>query len=121
MQFLRTLFWALLVGIGVAFAFNNWTSVDLKLWGGLVAQVNLPVLLLVTFLLGFVPAYLIHRATKWRLRQRLASSERAASELRNSAQLPAFPAEVPPSPATAPVTATDPGMLPLETPSRIAP
>ncbi|WP_066478556.1 MULTISPECIES: lipopolysaccharide assembly protein LapA domain-containing protein [unclassified Sphingomonas] len=114
MQFLRTLFWALLVGLAVAFAFNNWVSVDVRLWGGLVAQINLPVLLLLTFLLGFVPVYLLYRTSRWRMRQRLAASERNVMELRNAAQLPAFPPETaPPGPVE---PREDPDMLPLGAP-----
>ncbi|MBD8677199.1 lipopolysaccharide assembly protein LapA domain-containing protein [Sphingomonas sp. CFBP 13720] len=81
MQFLKTLFWALLVGVIVAFALNNMTMVPLKLWGTLYADVNLPLLLLLTFLAGFVPTFVAHRLTRWRLRQRLSSSERMLADL----------------------------------------
>ena len=77
MQFLKTLFWALLIGLGAAFAYNNWVPVDLHLWGGLIAEVNLPLLVLVSFLLGLVPMLLGYYAMRWRLRQRLANTERA--------------------------------------------
>ncbi|MGC6399344.1 lipopolysaccharide assembly protein LapA domain-containing protein [Sphingomonas sp. FW199] len=111
MQFLRTLFWALLVGILVAFAFNNWTSVDVRLWGGMVAQTNLPLLLGIVFLLGFLPMFLAHQAMKWRLKSKLASTERALNELRN-AQTPIMPPPAPSVPsATAPTAA---GELPLD-------
>ena len=47
MQFLKTLFWVALAVILVLFARANWTAVTLKLWGGLEADVKLPVLMLV--------------------------------------------------------------------------
>ncbi len=76
MQFLKTLFWALLVGVIVAFALNNMTMVPLKLWGTLYADVNLPLLLLVTFLAGFLPTFVALRLTRWRMRQRLQAADR---------------------------------------------
>ncbi|KQN40479.1 hypothetical protein ASG37_01355 [Sphingomonas sp. Leaf407] len=76
MQFLKTLFWALLVGVIVAFALNNMTMVPLKLWGTLYADVNLPLLLLVTFLAGFLPTFVALRLTRWRMRQRLFAADR---------------------------------------------
>ncbi|MBW4329406.1 LapA family protein [Stakelama sp. CBK3Z-3] len=82
MQFLKTLFWALLIGLGAAFAYNNWVPVDLHLWGGLIAEVNLPLLLLVSFLIGFVPMLLAYYTMRWRLRQRISNSERALADLR---------------------------------------
>ncbi|WNO54970.1 lipopolysaccharide assembly protein LapA domain-containing protein [Stakelama saccharophila] len=82
MQFLKTLFWALIIGLAAAFALNNWVPVEIRLWGGVVADVNLPLLLLVTFLIGFVPMLLAYYTVRWRLRQRLAASERALTELR---------------------------------------
>jgi pilus assembly protein TadC len=112
MQFLRTLFWALLVGILVAFAFNNWTSVDVRLWGGMVAQTNLPLLLGIVFLLGFLPMFVAYQAMRWRLKSKLASTERALNDLRNAQTPIAPPPALHPDPV-APTPAT-PGELPLE-------
>ena len=81
MQFLKTLFWALLVGVMVAFALNNMTMVPLKLWGTLYADVNLPLLLLVTFLAGFLPTFVALHLTRWRLRQRIAATDRTLADL----------------------------------------
>lgn len=78
MQFLKTLFWVIVAVIVVLFASVNWTPVTLKLWGGLEADVKLPVLVLAAFLLGFVPMLLIHRARLWTLRRRLDMHERPA-------------------------------------------
>jgi len=59
------------------FTFGNWTNVTIQLFGGLVAEVNLPLLLLVTFLLGFVPTLIYQHWVRFRLRQRLTAAERA--------------------------------------------
>ncbi|MBM7406742.1 MULTISPECIES: LapA family protein [Sphingomonas] len=117
MQFLKTLFWALLVGVVVAFSLNNMTMVPVRLWGSVVADVNLPLLLIVTFLLGFVPAYLSLVTVRWRARQRIAATERALADLRAAQATPPAtlaPGDLPtarvvpaPAPAVTPVHAVD--------------
>jgi uncharacterized integral membrane protein len=87
MQFLKTLFWVVLAVMLVLFATRNWTAVTLNLWGGLQADVKLPVLVFAAFLLGFLPMLAIHLARLWSLRRRLEPSERHV-------------AVVPPQPAT---------------------
>ncbi|MGN6268752.1 MAG: hypothetical protein ACTHM0_02530 [Sphingomonas sp.] len=91
MPFLKGLFWFLLAVLLVVFAFANWTTVPIKLWGGLIADVNLPLLMLVMFLLGLVPTWLYHHAVRWRLRNRLVVSERTITELRAAAMAPSVP------------------------------
>jgi len=102
MQFLKTLFWALLVGVMVAFALNNMTMVPLKLWGSLYADVNLPLLLIVTFLAGFLPTFVALHLTRWRLRQRIAATDRTLSDLHraDTASISADPAPIPAQAAT---------------------
>ena len=90
MQFLKTLFWIALTVVLVLFAKANWNAVTLKLWGGLEADVKLPVLVLAAFLLGFVPTFIVYRARLWGLRRRLEPAERHVSV----APAPAAPAPV---------------------------
>jgi len=85
LQFLKTLFWAFLVVVITVFSIGNWTTVQVRLWGGLVADVNLPLLLLLTFLAGLMPVLLYHHAVKWRLNSRLATAERTITDLRDAA------------------------------------
>lgn len=93
MQFLRTLFWVLLAGVAVAFAFNNWTTVPLRLWGGLIADVNLPMLLGLAFLAGFLPMLLANKAMRWRWKQRVSGLERTVADLTRPAPPPPAPAQ----------------------------
>jgi putative membrane protein len=79
MQFLKTLFWVVLTVILVLFAKANWIAVPLRLWGGLEADVKLPVLVLFAFLLGLLPTLLIYRARLWSLRRRLDPAERSVT------------------------------------------
>ena len=95
MQFLKTLFWIVLTVILVLFAKANWFAVTLKLWGGLEADVKLPILVLAAFLLGFLPTLLIYRARLWALRRRLEPVERRVSVANAPA---ASPAAAPPAP-----------------------
>ncbi len=100
MQFLRTLFWVVLAVVAVIFAFNNWTQVTINLWGGLRVDAKLPVLLLVTFLIGLLPMLVVYHARRWSLRRRLDSAERALAELRG-----------------VPAPAADPVLLPADAPA----
>jgi putative membrane protein len=84
MQFLKILFWCLLAFLAAIFTIGNWTTVQIKLWGGLVAEVNLPLLLLVMFLLGLLPMLLYHQVVRWRLRQRLSAAQGAVETLRGT-------------------------------------
>ncbi|TPG42490.1 DUF1049 domain-containing protein [Sphingomonas koreensis] len=104
MQFLKGLFWFLLAVLIVVFAAANWTTVPIKLWGGLIADVNLPLLLLIMFLVGLVPTLLYHHAVRWRLRSRLVNSERTITDLRAAALASA--------PPIAPVVEDAPAMPP---------
>lgn len=79
MQFLKTLFWVALAVVLALLARSNWTSVTLKLWGGLLVDVNLPLLLLAAFLLGLLPTVILYRARLWALKRRLEPYERTAA------------------------------------------
>jgi putative membrane protein len=75
MQFLRTLFWVLIAAFVAIIASENWRDVTLDLWGNLQADVKIPILLILTFLLGFLPTWLVMRGKIWRLKRRLAQEE----------------------------------------------
>jgi uncharacterized integral membrane protein len=76
MQFLKTLLWVLIAVVVVLFASRNWSDVTLSLWGDIQADIKLPVLLLIVFLMGFLPTWLILRARIWSHRRRLDAMER---------------------------------------------
>jgi uncharacterized integral membrane protein len=106
MQFLKTLFWVALAVILVLFANVNWESVTVRLWGGLEADIKLPILVLASFLLGFLPMLIVHRARMWTLKRRLEAHERQVSAAVPSAPEPE-PVAVPASPAPEERVATD--------------
>ena len=113
MQFLRTVFWVILAVIGIIFATANWTPVTVNLWSGMVLDTRLPVLMLVTFLLGLVPMLIVHRATRWSLRRRLNTANRALIE--------ALPTPTSSQNATlSPHDMTPPGASPIAPPPGVA-
>jgi uncharacterized integral membrane protein len=76
MQFLKTLFWVLIAVIVVLFGTRNWSDVTLNLWGDIQADIKIPLLLLLVFLLGILPTWLIMRARIWSLKRRFEAAER---------------------------------------------
>ena len=81
MHFLRTIFWVLVAVAVALFAKANWTPVTIKLWGDMIADVKLPVLLCVAFLLGWLPTWLVMRARLWNLQRRVDAFERNQAAL----------------------------------------
>jgi putative membrane protein len=91
MQFLRTLFWVVIAAFVAIIASENWRDVTLDLWGNLQADIKIPILLIVTFLIGFLPTWLVMRGKIWQLKRRLASED----QVRPVAAAPAAPAALP--------------------------
>ncbi len=79
MHFLKTLFWVLLAVILVLFGTRNWGDVTLNLWGDIQADIKIPLLLLVAFLFGLVPTWLVMRARLWAVQRRLETAQRQAA------------------------------------------
>jgi len=98
MQFLKTLVIIMLVVAFFVFAYDNWQAVTIDLWGGLQMITKLPMLLIVTFLAGFLPLWALHRTSSWRLKRRIATLEANQARTAPVASLA----------APAPVTATPP-------------
>ena len=79
MHFLKTLFWVVVAVFLAILASRNWHDVTLNLWGDIQADIKVPVLIFLMFLVGWLPTFLIFRAKTWRLRQKLVSQERQAA------------------------------------------
>jgi len=76
MQFLKTVFWVLVAVVVALFAKANWSDATLNLWGDIQADIKIPVLLLIAFLIGWLPTWLIMRARQWTFRRRVEALER---------------------------------------------
>ena len=104
MQILRTFFWVLILVILLVFTAFNWELVEVKLWENMIVETKVPALVIIAFLIGLIPAWLLHRGTKWRLERRISQLESAA---RTTAASRAVPAPETPAPET-PVADTSP-------------
>ena len=107
MQFLRTIFWVVLAVVGVIFAVNNSQVVTIGLWGSFVADMPIWVVALIAFLAGLLPMLVLHRATRWSLRRRLDSANRALTDVRSA-------------PDATPVQTLPPGAAPMAPPPGVA-
>ncbi|MEK7343594.1 MAG: lipopolysaccharide assembly protein LapA domain-containing protein [Pseudomonadota bacterium] len=120
MQFLRTAFWVVVAVALAFFCMANYKDVEVTLWGDLVMETKLPVLLIGAFLLGALPFWIMARATRWRMRRRLTSAERALAAAPAAAAPPPSPAladapalpVIEPAPVTPTPTPTAPTGLP---------
>lgn len=97
MRFLKILFWILIGGLAAAFViYNEAERVEIALWGNLVADVSLPILLVLVFLLGLIPMLIAYHTLRWRMRMRVNSLERTIGELRQNQEPPPPPPVVDP-------------------------
>lgn len=109
MQIIRTIIWVLIAVALLVFSINNWTPVTVKIWEGLVLETKTPALVIIAFLAGLVPMWLVHRGAKWRLERRISTLENA---MRAATTTPAVvadpqtdkagPVEIDPRPAITP-------------------
>lgn len=75
MQVIRTIVWVVLLIALLLFSLNNWDTVTVKIWEDLVWETKLPVVVLISFLLGWLPTWLVLLTGKWRMNRRISSLE----------------------------------------------
>ena len=79
MQIVRTAIWVLLLVALLLFSIANWDpTVTVTIWDGIVVDTKIPAIVIVSFLIGFVPMWLYHRGSKWKANRKIASLENAA-------------------------------------------
>lgn len=76
MHFLKTLFWVVVAVLVFYLSSRNWHDVTLSLWGDIQVDIKIPLLLLLFFLLGFLPTWLLMRTRLWSYRRRLEALDR---------------------------------------------
>ena len=125
MNMLRTIIWVLLTAFLVIFAMANWSPVTVTVWPGQVLDTKLPLLILISFLIGSLPMWIALRTTRWTLNRRLSDSERQLADLRamahrqseaNAAVAAAVAAA--PEPVSAPITSPTGDFTPVAVPPR---
>jgi lipopolysaccharide assembly protein A len=97
----KTIMWVV-IAVGIAlFSMANWQPVEVLVWPERVLETKLPVLIVIAFLAGAVPMWIMLRAARWSLTRRLDSSERQLADLRNMANRSAEATAPAPAPTTA--------------------
>lgn len=85
MHFLRTIFWVLVAVAAALFAVRNWTDVTLNLWGDIQADIKVPILMLIAFVIGWLPTWLLLRTRIWGHQRRIDAYERNQAATLNAA------------------------------------
>ena len=80
MQVIRTIVWVVLLIALLLFSITNWKTVTVTIWEDLVWETRLPALVILSFLLGLVPMWLLHVAGRWRWQRRVSALEAATRE-----------------------------------------
>lgn len=116
MNMLRTIVWVLITAVLVIFAMANWSPVTVTVWPGQMLDTKLPLLILISFLIGSIPMWIALRTTRWTLNRRLNDAERQLADLRAMAHRQAeanaaVAAAVAASPETAPVAPATPEVV----------
>jgi len=90
MQIIRTIVWVVVAVVLLVFSINNWKPVEIKIWEDLVLETKIPALVIVSFLIGLLPIWLIHQSSRWRFKRRIKSLETA---VRSATGVPPQPTE----------------------------
>jgi len=109
---IRTIVWVVLAVALLVFSINNWRPVEVKIWEDLVLETKIPALVIVSFLAGLLPIWLLHTGTRWRMTRRISSLETA---MRNAVAASA-PREAEDIVSTVPPPATPTAAAPLPQP-----
>ena len=101
MQIIRTIVWVLLLVALLLFSVNNWKPAEVTIWNDIIWQTKLPAVAIISFLLGLLPMWLLHKTAAWRLRRRIGTLE-------NSVRAASVAVPVAPAPAPVVTTTTEP-------------
>ena len=97
MSIIKTILWVLLAIALVIFSINNWNPVEIKIWEDLLIVTKVPALVIVSFLAGLLPTWLILRGTRWQLRRRINSLETAVRSSITPKSAPQADPTIPPA------------------------
>lgn len=79
MGYIRTVVWVVILIAFLIFSINNWSTVDVKIWEGLVLETKLPALVAVSFLLGLLPMWLLAKARHWQMQRQIRGLKGSAA------------------------------------------
>jgi uncharacterized integral membrane protein len=95
MQIVRTIVWVLLLVALLLFSAFNWKPVEVKIWEGLILETKIPALVVISFLLGLVPMWLLNKAQRFNMSRRISSLETAARSASTTPVVASPPVEEP--------------------------
>ena len=79
MQIVRTVIWVLLLVGLLLFSIANWDpTVTVRIWDDIVVDTKIPAIVIVSFMIGFLPMWLYYRGSKWSMQRKVANLESAA-------------------------------------------
>ncbi len=103
MQFLRTAFWVVLAVAIALFCKANNRPTEIKIWGDIVWETRIWFPILIAFLAGVLPFWIVARTTRWRMKRKLENTERALVAATATAAPASLPVDsVEPLPTTSP-------------------
>jgi len=79
MKTVKTIIWVVVIIGLLLFSAANWTTIEVKIWEGLVLETKLPALVVIAFLLGLLPMWILAKAGRWQLKRRINALENAAN------------------------------------------
>ena len=101
MQAVRTIVWVILAVLLTVFAVANSQVVAVSVWPGYVAELPLSILIILVFLAGFLPIFLMHVSNRWLMRRQIEAQKQTITSMKsNEARAPVV-TETPPVPAPA--------------------
>jgi hypothetical protein len=100
MQFLRTAWWVVIAVAAALFFKANNRPVDIKIWGDIIWSTKIWFPMLLAYLLGALPFWIMARATRWRMKRKLENTERALVAATAAPSIPAADAPAAPSLST---------------------
>ena len=103
MQIVRTVVWVLVLVVILLFTLGNWDQqVTVRIWDNLVWDTRLPAVVIVSFLLGLLPMWILLRGTSWRLNRRIEHLENATRTTAAHRPMPVAESDPSATRATAP-------------------
>ena len=88
MQAIRTIIWVFAAVLLTVFALSNYTPVRVNIFPGAIADTYLTVVIVASFLIGFLPPFIVHLGNGWRMRRQISKQEQTIAQLR---AVPAMP------------------------------
>ncbi len=93
MRALKTVFWLLVLAGLFAFTYGNPDTIAVHIWPGLIWETRAPALVIGALVIGWLPTWLVHRTTRWRLARRIATLEATLAAQAQAASHVLHPAE----------------------------